>query len=147
MDPYGLVPCLPGTGEDLFVTTWAMNVESEHNILWLHGVAGFGKSTVATTLAYLFQINCLGAFIFFDQNVAARSNPALLLRTVGPPARSNELLACALTACKFIDAHDQPRIFICSYRQALTSTLNLPLMSRTLKASGRTLISEPMFVQ
>lgn len=85
MDPYGRDTCLPGTREDLlgFVATWAMNAESEHNILWLNGVAGSGKSTIATTLAYLFQeINRLGAFIFFDRNVSARSNPALVIRTL-----------------------------------------------------------------
>jgi hypothetical protein len=52
-------------------------------VLWLHGVAGCGKSTLATTIATFFQdINRLGAFIFFRRDIAERSNPAVVIRTL-----------------------------------------------------------------
>jgi hypothetical protein len=85
MDQYGRPECLPGTRVDVlnFITTWVSNSRSDHNVLWLHGVAGSGKSTLLTTVANLFdETNRLGAFIFFNRNVAERSNPALVIRTL-----------------------------------------------------------------
>lgn len=85
MDQYGRPECLPGTRVDVlnFITTWATNSGSEHNALWLHGVAGSGKSTLSTTVANLFDdTNRLGAFIFFNRNVDERSNPAIVIRTL-----------------------------------------------------------------
>ena len=85
MDQYGRPECLPGTRVDVlnFIMTWVANAGSNHNVLWLHGVAGSGKSTLSTTVANLFdETNRLGAFIFFNRNVAERSNPALVIRTL-----------------------------------------------------------------
>ncbi|KIM82227.1 hypothetical protein PILCRDRAFT_473452 [Piloderma croceum F 1598] len=85
MNQYGRPECLPGTRVDVlnFITTWVSNPRSDHNVLWLNGVAGSGKSTLSTTMANLFdETNRLGAFIFFNRNVAEQSNPALVIRTL-----------------------------------------------------------------
>ena len=49
MDMYGRLECLPGTRTDLLksITEWVTDPTSKHNVLWLHGVAGCGKSTLA----------------------------------------------------------------------------------------------------
>ena len=57
MDQYGCSECLPGTRVDVlnFITAWAANPTGGQNVLWLHGVAGSGKSTLSTTVASLFD--------------------------------------------------------------------------------------------
>lgn len=53
------------------------------NIFWLHGLAGSGKSTVATTLANLFRdLKRLGAFIFFNRDEPEKSAPSRVIKTL-----------------------------------------------------------------
>ncbi|KAK6991838.1 WD40 repeat-like protein, partial [Favolaschia claudopus] len=53
------------------------------NILWFTGVAGSGKSTIATTLSESFRhVHRLGAFLFFDRNDSTRSDPNGVIRTM-----------------------------------------------------------------
>ncbi|KAK7013052.1 quinon protein alcohol dehydrogenase-like superfamily, partial [Favolaschia claudopus] len=53
------------------------------NILWFTGVAGSGKSTIATTLSDSFrQVQRLGAFLFFDRNNSTKSNPDTVIHTM-----------------------------------------------------------------
>ncbi|KAK7683261.1 hypothetical protein QCA50_013523 [Cerrena zonata] len=63
--------CLPGTRqEDLqAITDWVVNVNGDQpNVLWLHGLAGTGKSTIARTVsAYLEKLGRAGAFLFFER--------------------------------------------------------------------------------
>ena len=85
MERYGRPECLPGTRVDVlhFITNWVTDSSQQHNILWLNGVAGCGKSTLTTTIANLFhETNRLGAFLFFNRNVNERSQPASLIRTL-----------------------------------------------------------------
>ena len=50
------------------------------NILWLHGRAGAGKSTLSTD--YLRELGRLGAFIFFfDGNDPTHRDPNAVIRT------------------------------------------------------------------
>ncbi|TCD69247.1 POC1 centriolar protein [Steccherinum ochraceum] len=78
--------CLPSTRFDLLqdITTWTMTPTSEaKNILWLHGLAGSGKSTVATTLANFFRdLRRLGAFVFFNRDEPEKSAPSRVIRTI-----------------------------------------------------------------
>jgi len=77
--------CLPNTRVALlqFIQNWAVDPQSEHKLLWLHGLAGSGKSTIATTVAnYFRQSGHLGAFLFFDRDVAERSDPLSVIRTL-----------------------------------------------------------------
>ncbi|KAF8578326.1 WD40 repeat-like protein [Ramaria rubella] len=74
--------CQPDTRHDIitFVAHWLMN-PSPQNVLWLHGVAGSGKSTIATTIAnYFRRLSRLGAFLFFDRK--ATSDPSIVIRTL-----------------------------------------------------------------
>ena len=77
--------CLHGTREDILstVTNWLITPLEGQNVLWLHGVTGFGKSAIATTIAdYFSEVHRLGAFLFFDRNDKAHSDPAAFVRTL-----------------------------------------------------------------
>lgn len=85
MDPSRRTECLRGTRADIlnFIVNWVSDPTHTQNILWLHGLAGSGKSTIATTIANrLRECSQLGAFLFFDRDVAERSDPALVIRTL-----------------------------------------------------------------
>ncbi|KAF7978475.1 hypothetical protein HWV62_45603 [Athelia sp. TMB] len=76
--------CLPGTRQDLLKTIldWFMTPSNE-NILWLHGAAGLGKSTLATTIAEYFRgLQRRGAFLFFDRNSPIESAPSRVISTL-----------------------------------------------------------------
>lgn len=85
MDAYDRAECLPGTRTEIIesVLAWALDPIGAQNVLWLHGVAGAGKSTLCTTI-----VNCLrdrhrlGAFVFFDRSDTERSNPKTVIRTL-----------------------------------------------------------------
>jgi hypothetical protein len=56
---------------------------SEKKILWMHGLAGSGKSTLSTTIANFFRDRGrLGAFIFLDRDVFESSQPGVVIRTL-----------------------------------------------------------------
>src|SRR5215471_3021001 len=85
MDASDRSECLPGTRTALIqsITDWAMNPPGRQNVLWVHGLAGSGKSTLSTTVANrLREKGSLGAFLFFDRDVAERSDPATVIRTI-----------------------------------------------------------------
>jgi hypothetical protein len=76
--------CLPDTREDLLksIADW-LTTPSDQNIFWLHGLAGSGKSTIATTIAeYFRELGRLGAFMFFDRNNPLSSEPAGVVPTL-----------------------------------------------------------------
>lgn len=61
------------------VVEWALS-ETGHNILWLHGVAGSGKSTMITSVAEHFRgIYRLGAFLRFTRGA---SDPSSVISTI-----------------------------------------------------------------
>jgi len=77
--------CLPGTRQDIlnWITDWLTTPSEGQNVLWLHGLAGSGKSTVATTIAeYFRELKRLGAFMFFDRNNCTNSEPTAVIRTL-----------------------------------------------------------------
>ena len=86
MDACDRAECLVGTRTAIiqFITDWALDPANEtQNILWLHGLAGAGKSTLSTTIANRFrEMGCLGAFAFFDRDTIERSNPTNVIRTL-----------------------------------------------------------------
>lgn len=81
-------PCHPDTRHDIInsITTWAYNQsENPSNVLWLHGVAGSGKSAIANSLETLFrEQGRRGAFICFDRELAAEANndPFRVIKTL-----------------------------------------------------------------
>ncbi|KAK7676711.1 hypothetical protein QCA50_020343 [Cerrena zonata] len=68
--------CLHGTREGVLqrIMDWVENVDDDgQNILWLHGLAGSGKSTIANTIArHTHEIGRRGAFLFFERNKTDR---------------------------------------------------------------------------
>ncbi|KAJ7277468.1 hypothetical protein C8J57DRAFT_1504302 [Mycena rebaudengoi] len=78
--------CFPGTRSKVLadLAQWALlSSYNSSNILWLYAHAGSGKSTIATTLANLFDsVGCLGSFVFFDRKIAERSEPTGMVRTI-----------------------------------------------------------------
>jgi ABC-type dipeptide/oligopeptide/nickel transport system ATPase subunit len=64
------------------ITDWIC-LSTEQRVLWLHGLAGSGKSTLSTTIAtFCRERESLGAFIFFDQYVEERNQPWNVIRTI-----------------------------------------------------------------
>ncbi|KAJ7208688.1 WD40-repeat-containing domain protein [Mycena pura] len=64
-------PCLEQTREDILekIISWLVAPPADSNILWLSGVAGSGKSTIAASIAKHFrERGALGAFVFFSRN-------------------------------------------------------------------------------
>lgn len=85
MDASERTECLEGTRAETiqFITDWATGPVGSYNVLWLHALAGAGKSTLATTMANHFRrMRRLGAFLFFDRAVAERNDPTTVIRTL-----------------------------------------------------------------
>jgi hypothetical protein len=94
MDASSRSECLPGTRQGIlkFVTNWLTTPSEQHNVLWLHGLAGYGKSTISTTVAEYFRdLGRLGAFIFFDRNNPAHGDPNAVVRTLAYRLASSDI--------------------------------------------------------
>src|SRR5882724_2267800 len=85
MDASSRGVCTHGTRQNILtsITEWLTMPSEGKNILWLHGLAGSGKSTISTTVAeYFRELSRLGAFIFFDRNDPTQSDPNAVIRTL-----------------------------------------------------------------
>src|ERR1700685_609660 len=85
MEASGRSECLPSTRQDILseIVDWATKPSGDHNIFWLYGLAGAGKSTLSTTIASYFRdLGRLGAFVFFDRAFPERSHPSKVIRTI-----------------------------------------------------------------
>jgi hypothetical protein len=85
MDAFSRSECLPGTRQEIlrFITNWLTTPSEKQNVLWLHGLAGSGKSTISTTVSEYFRdMNRLGCFMFFDRNDPNHSDPNPVIRTI-----------------------------------------------------------------
>ncbi|KAJ7191798.1 hypothetical protein GGX14DRAFT_406900 [Mycena pura] len=77
--------CLDGTRVEILrkITDRLDSRSKPTNILWLSGVAGSGKSTIATSVSEHFRrLGRLGAFIFFTRNDEASSKPRVVLHNI-----------------------------------------------------------------
>ncbi|KAJ7199412.1 quinon protein alcohol dehydrogenase-like superfamily, partial [Mycena pura] len=76
--------CLPGTRSKIIEDiTELLTTPSEARIIWLSGVAGSGKSTVATSVSEYFRgLGRLGTFLCFTRNDVGESDPTLVLHTI-----------------------------------------------------------------
>jgi hypothetical protein len=84
MDASSRSECLQGTRLDalLSITDW-IRLATEQRVLWLHGVAGSGKSTLSTTIANIFrEQGSLGAFVFFNRDLEESSQPRSVIKTI-----------------------------------------------------------------
>ncbi|KAJ7208639.1 WD40 repeat-like protein, partial [Mycena pura] len=76
-------PCLERTRTDVLekIISWLAAPPADSNILWLSGVAGSGKSTIAASIAkYFREQGALGAFVFFSRN--KESSPRSVLHGI-----------------------------------------------------------------
>ncbi|KAJ7213168.1 WD40 repeat-like protein, partial [Mycena pura] len=77
--------CLAGTREGILrdIAEWLMASTDASNVLWLSGVAGSGKSTIATGIyRYFRDRNRLGAFVFFDRSLPREGSPKAVLHSI-----------------------------------------------------------------
>src|SRR3984957_19026490 len=75
--------CQPDTRLDIiqFIVEWVTMPSEGNNVLWLHGLAGSGKSSIATTIAKHFRrLRRLAAFLPFDRK--ALSDPSSVIKTL-----------------------------------------------------------------
>ncbi|KAI5118035.1 hypothetical protein M0805_009217 [Coniferiporia weirii] len=65
--------CLEGTRESVFerVRDW---VDSDSKLFWLHGVAGSGKSSIANSVAHMFEQRLFGCFFCKRDDPERRSS-------------------------------------------------------------------------
>ena len=81
MDASSRPKCLPGTRKEYLdkIMEWVLS-DTEPNVLWLHGVAGSGKSTISMSIAEECFSTCRrGAHLFFTRG---KSNPGEVIRTI-----------------------------------------------------------------
>ena len=85
MDEYNRTPCLQNTRRNVIkdVMEWIADDSNEaKKVLWVHGLAGTGKSTLSNTIAGIMDnLHRLGAFFFFNRDIPQRSF-ATLIRTL-----------------------------------------------------------------
>ena len=93
MDASTRTGCLPSTRADIlkFIVEWVDDRTSQQTVLWLHGLAGSGKSTLSTTIASIYgNSGRLGAFLFFDRDITERSDPTMVIRTLAYQLASSD---------------------------------------------------------
>jgi hypothetical protein len=104
------------------ITSWA-KAPTAPVVLWLNGLAGTGKSTIARTVCAQFdKINLLGASFFLSRQVAERRHASSLVRTVAYQlARQQPAFAHAVSAT----LHDSPELTSSEGLQRLIAELLL----------------------
>jgi hypothetical protein len=82
---YNAARCCHGdTRKDVIdsIIDWVLT-EDDTKVFWLHGLAGMGKSTIATSVSHaLYKRRWLGGTFFFSRDQAARSKPDQLFSTI-----------------------------------------------------------------
>jgi hypothetical protein len=69
--------------------------------VWLHGLAGSGNATIIANRFH--EVGCLGAFLFFDRDVAERSRPAIMIWTTAYQLARNHRAAVGTKISAVID--------------------------------------------
>ncbi|KIM80170.1 hypothetical protein PILCRDRAFT_9732 [Piloderma croceum F 1598] len=82
MNEYNCKDCLPKTQLDVIkvIIDWVADESSnQKKVMWLYGLAGSGKSTLSTTIAWIMRdLHRLGAFFFFDRDIPERNATMLI---------------------------------------------------------------------
>jgi hypothetical protein len=85
MDEYNRTPCLKNTRRNVIndIMEWIADDSNDaKKVLWVHGLAGTGKSTLSNTIARIMRsLHRLDAFFFFNRDIPQR-NFATLIRTL-----------------------------------------------------------------
>ena len=103
MDASNRTECLSGTRADVieFIEDWASNLTTAEGVVWLHGLAGSGNATIIANRFH--EVGCLGAFLFFDRDVAERSRPAIMIWTTAYQLARNHRAAVGTKISAVID--------------------------------------------
>ncbi|KZP34597.1 hypothetical protein FIBSPDRAFT_11673 [Athelia psychrophila] len=140
MDAAFRVSCLPGTRQDLLkeIIDWLITPSEGKNVLWLHGAAGLGKSTLANSVAEYFRgLRRRGAFLFFDRNTPVESTPARVIRTLAYQlAQHNQAIKSAISSA--IDR--DPQLSSAPLSTQFTSLLLDPLFAASSEITGPVII-------
>ncbi|KZP24088.1 hypothetical protein FIBSPDRAFT_429370 [Athelia psychrophila] len=140
MDTAIKVSCLAGTREDLLkeIIDWLVTPSEEQNVLWLHGAAGLGKSTLANSIAEHFRgRRQQGAFLFFDRNAPLESNPARVIRTLAYQlAEHDQAIKTAISLAMEKD----PQLTSAPLSTQFTSLLVDPLSAASHEITGPVII-------
>ncbi|KZP28027.1 WD40 repeat-like protein [Athelia psychrophila] len=128
--------CLEGTRVTILQSLMdsLVSPSSETNVVWLSGMAGSGKSTIATTVAErLHARGQRGAFLFFNRNSPAQSGPDGVIRTLAHQlALSNDVLRKAI--CDVIER--DPQIATTTLTSQFNNLIMTPLHSCASKITG-----------
>ncbi|KAG9097658.1 hypothetical protein FRC06_007336 [Ceratobasidium sp. 370] len=76
--------CLAGTRTDIIdnITAWCESSNDPNHLLWVHGQAGLGKSTIATSICQKLDGNLLAASFFCKRDDQERRDPQRVLTTI-----------------------------------------------------------------
>jgi hypothetical protein len=126
MDEYDRTTCLPNTRLDVIgdVIKWiADDSDDRKKVLWVHGLAGTGKSTLSTTITRIMHgLHRLGAFFFFNRDMT-QMNSATLIRTLAfKLAMFNDQLGAAISQVVALNPNiaEQPLDF--QFKNLLSAT-------------------------
>ncbi|KZP10825.1 hypothetical protein FIBSPDRAFT_989169, partial [Athelia psychrophila] len=133
--------CLPGTRQDRQkeIIEWLMTPSDQNqNVMWLHGGAGLGKSTLATTITEYFRgLQRRGAFLFFDRNSPIESSPSRFICTlVYQLAEHDEGVRSAVSAAMERDPQLATAPLVAQFRSLLCE----PLSAASTRVSGPIII-------
>jgi len=132
--------CLPGTRLATLssINEWLATPSDSHNILWLYGVYGAGKSIISTSVSQYFRsLHRLGVFIFFERNNPERSSPHTVISTIAYRlAESNPHIMTAI--CGAIEA--ETTLVAAPIRTQFEKLLLEPLLHSQEHVCGPTII-------
>ncbi|KZP24074.1 hypothetical protein FIBSPDRAFT_429067 [Athelia psychrophila] len=140
MDAAIRASCLAGTREDLLkdIIDRLVTPSEGQNVLWLHGAAGLGKSTLANSIAEHFRgRRQQGAFLFFDRNAPLESTPARVIRTLAYQlAEHDQAIKTAISSAMEKD----PQLTSAPLSTQFTSLLVDPLSAASREIKGPVII-------
>ncbi|KAF7967035.1 hypothetical protein HWV62_36029 [Athelia sp. TMB] len=129
------LPCLPGTRQERLkeIIEWLLT-PSDKNVLWLHGEAGVGKSTIATTIAeYFGSLGRRGAFLLFDRNAPLESAPTRVISTLAFQLAQHNAAICSAVS---IAIGQRPGIVSDPMSTQFQSCLVEPLAAAAIQIEG-----------
>ncbi|KAF4568473.1 POC1 centriolar protein A [Pleurotus pulmonarius] len=118
------------------IMAWILDPNAS-KMLWITGLVGAGKSTLATTVADVYAKTTLrlGAFVFFNRDVEERNNPDNFVRTL-----AYELSKCDDRVAKGIKAavDRSPRIVQMPLDAQFRDLIRVPLVNAASNTPGAT---------
>ena len=93
--------CMGNTRRNIIndIMKWIEDDSNEaKKVLWVHGLAGTGKSTLSTTIAHIMaSLQRLGAFFFFNRDIRPRDSGTLIRTLAYQLADFNDSFGAAIS--------------------------------------------------